>query len=191
MARVLVPLAAGFEEIEAVTIVDVLRRADVEVVVAGIPAAGPIVGSHAIILHAPVALASVANLAFDLVVLPGGEPGTTNLAADANLAALVDRHAAAGRPLAAICAAPRVLAARGLLRDRSATGHPSVEAQLRAAGARYETARVVHADGVLTSRGPGTALEFAFALLELLGLHDRAATLRVAMLAADAGPRSG
>lgn len=188
MARVLVPLAAGFEEIEAVTIIDVLRRAGVEVVVAGVPAAGLVAGAHEIGVEAPVALAEVASSAFDLIVLPGGEPGTTHLAADAVLAALLDRHAAAGRPLAAICAAPRVLAAHGLLRGRAATSHPCAEAALRAAGARYETTRVVHADGVVTSRGPGTALEFAFALLEVLGLRGPAATLHREMLAATTTP---
>ena len=184
MARVLVPLAAGFEEIEAVTIIDVLRRAGVEVVVAGIAGAGDVTGAHAISVQAPVALAAVATSAFDLVVLPGGEPGTTHLAADAVLADVLRRQSAAGRPLAAICAAPRVLAALGLVGDRAATSHPSVEAQLRAAGTRYESSRVVVADGLVTSRGPGTALEFAFALLELLGLHGQAAQLRTAMLAA-------
>lgn len=193
MARVLVPLAPGFEEIEAVTIIDVLRRADVEVVIAsvsasgavtGAPPSGAVTGSHAITVHAPVALADVAAGVFDLVVLPGGEPGTTHLAADPVLADVLRRQAAAGRPLAAICAAPRILAALGLLGNRAATSHPSVEAPLRAAGAQYEASRVVVADGIVTSRGPGTALEFAFALLELLNLNDRAARLRIAMLAA-------
>jgi 4-methyl-5(b-hydroxyethyl)-thiazole monophosphate biosynthesis len=120
--------------------------------------------------------------AFDLVVLPGGEPGATSLAGDPTLAALLRRRATAAQPIGAICAAPKVLAAAGLLRDRDATSHPSVEAQLRQAGARYSTARVVRDGAIVTSRGPGTALEFALALLELLGLTDRAAEMRAAML---------
>jgi 4-methyl-5(b-hydroxyethyl)-thiazole monophosphate biosynthesis len=132
---------------------------------------------------APHALADVESEVFDLVVLPGGEPGTTGLAADARLGALLDRHRAAGRSLAAICAAPRVLAARGFLRGLGATSHPSVEGEVRAGGAAYSTERVVRDGQVLTSRGPGTALEFALAALDLLGEAARAADLRRAMLA--------
>jgi 4-methyl-5(b-hydroxyethyl)-thiazole monophosphate biosynthesis len=182
MTRVLVPLAGGFEEIEAVTIVDVLRRGGVDVVVAGLAGTGPVEGSHGIAVEAPAALDAVLENTFDAIVLPGGEPGATHLAADARLAALLRRHGQEGRPLAAICAAPLVLAGQGLLRDRAATSHPSVETQLRDAGARYSDARVVRDGQVLTSRGPGTALEFALAVLELLGRGDRAAELRRAML---------
>lgn len=182
MPRVLVPLARGFEEIEAVTIIDVLRRGGVEVVVAGLQGPGRVEGAHGIAVEVPVGLEAVLDEASDAVVLPGGEPGTTHLAADARLTALLQRFHQEGRPLAAICAAPRVLAGNGLLRNRAATSHPSVETQLREAGARYSEARVVRDDQVLTSRGPGTALEFALAALELLGLGDRAAELRRAML---------
>jgi 4-methyl-5(b-hydroxyethyl)-thiazole monophosphate biosynthesis len=188
MPRVLVPLARGFEEIEAVTLVDVLRRGGVEVVVAGLEGAGLVEGSHGIAVAAPVAFEAVAEEPFDAVALPGGEPGATHLAADARLGRLLQRYHLEGRPLAAICAAPRVLAGHGLLRDRTATSHPSVEAQLRDAGARYSEARVVRDGHVLTSRGPGTALEFALATLELLGLTDRATELRRAMLVHPATP---
>lgn len=183
MSRVLVPLARGFEEIEAVTIVDVLRRAEVEVVLAGLDGAGSIEGAHGLRVEAPVALAAVEQESFDMIVLPGGEPGTTHLAADARLSAMLKRHAAASRPLAAICAAPRVLAAQGFLTDHSATSYPSVESQVRAGGARYSTERVVRDGRVLTSRGPGTALDFALAVVEMLGDSSRAAELRRGMLA--------
>ncbi len=182
MPRVLVPLAKGFEEIEAVTVIDVLRRGGVEVVVAGLEGPGPVEGGHGIAVEAPFGLESVLEQSFDLVVLPGGEPGTTHLASDARLAKLLQRQGSEGRPVAAICAAPRVLAAQGLLRDRNATSHPSVETKLREAGARYSEARVVRDGKILTSRGPGTALEFALAVLDLLGLQERVAELRRAML---------
>jgi 4-methyl-5(b-hydroxyethyl)-thiazole monophosphate biosynthesis len=177
------PLATGFEEIEAVTVTDVLRRGGVDVVLAALERAGNVTGSHGISIEASTTLAAVADQHFDLVVLPGGEPGATHLAADTCLDALLRAQAAAGRALGAICAAPKVLAVAGLLRDRDATSHPSVEAQLRQAGARYSAARVVHDGNIVTSRGPGTALEFTLALLELLGETARAAELRVAMLA--------
>jgi len=183
MSRVLVPLARGFEEIEAVTIVDVLRRAEVEVILAGLDGAGSIEGAHGLCVEAPIALAAVETQDFDMIVLPGGEPGTTHLAADARLAAMLKRHAAAARPLAAICAAPRVLAAQGLLTNLVATSYPGFESQVRAGGARYSTDRVVRDGRVLTSRGPGTALEFALAIVEMLGDPSRAAALRRAMLA--------
>ena len=191
MPRVLVPLAEGFEEIEAVTLVDVLRRAGVEVVVAGLGGAGAVRGSHGIAVQADAPLDAALREAethpFDMVVLPGGEPGTTNLAADARLSALVQRFVRENRPIGAICAAPRLLAAEGLLRGRAATSHPSVEAELRRGGARYDTGRVVRDGQLVTSRGPGTALEFALALLEMLGAAERAIELRRAMLAAVPG----
>ena len=184
MPRVLVPLAHGFEEIEAVTIIDVLRRAGVDVVVAGLAGRGPVRGAHHIDVQADVDLSGIGTDAFDMVILPGGEPGTTALAASPALRQLLQRQAAEERPIAAICAAPRVLAEAGLLRGRAATSHPSVEAAVRAHGARYDPARRVVRDAfLLTSRGPGTALEFALAAVEMLGLPDAAAKLRSAMLA--------
>jgi 4-methyl-5(b-hydroxyethyl)-thiazole monophosphate biosynthesis len=186
MARVLVPLASGFEEIEAVTIVDVLRRGGVEVVVAGLAGAGAVRGAHAIEVNADVGLADVAIDTIDMIVLPGGEPGTTHLAADARLGGWLDAFAAAEKPLAAICAAPRVLAARGHLRGRPATSHPSVERDMRAGGAMFTGARVERAGGVVTSRGPGTALEFALEVLDVLGAGSQAREMRRGLLMAPA-----
>lgn len=184
MPRVLVPLAPGFEEIEAVTVIDVLRRGGAEVVVAGLDGAGAVQGSHDIVVMAPASFAEVAGEIFDLVVLPGGEPGATRLAAEPRIRAVLQEQAAAGRVLGAICAAPKVLAAAGLLHGREATSHPSVESELRSAGTRYSTARVVSSGGIVTSRGPGTALEFALALLEATGFGARAAELRAGMFLA-------
>jgi 4-methyl-5(b-hydroxyethyl)-thiazole monophosphate biosynthesis len=182
MSKVLVPLAVGFEEIEAVTIVDVLRRAGVDVTLAGLDGPGAVAGAHGIVVEAPVGLAAVADERFDMIVLPGGEPGTTHLAADERLGRVLLRHAAAGQPIGAICAAPRVLAAQGLLAGRVATSYPSVEAELRARGVRYDTRRVVRDGAILTSRGPGTALEFALEILAMLGEQARADALRTGML---------
>ena len=183
MPRVLIPLAPGFEEIEAVTIVDVLRRGGVEVVVAGLNGAGPIEGSHGIAVRADAALAQVQDQSFDMLVLPGGEPGVTNLSADASVQSLVADRMQAGTPLGAICAAPRILASGGFLHGRRATSHPSVATHLHAGGARYDDMQRVVRDGALiTSRGPGTALEFSLKVLEMLGLGARAAELRQAML---------
>lgn len=182
MPCVLIPLAPGFEEIEAVTLADVLRRGGASVVLASTTSTTSVEGSHAIRVEADVLLSGVLERDFDLILLPGGEPGTTHLAADAVLCSMIEAQAAAGRALGAICAAPRLLAALGLLRGRRATSHPSVAAALRQAGALYSEDRVVRDGNLLTSRGPGTALEFALAALEMLGETSRAADLGRAML---------
>ena len=186
MPRALVPIATGFEEIEAVAVMDVLRRGGVEVVIAGVDSAAPVDGAHGIALGVDTALQDVRGESFDVIVLPGGEPGVTNLLESATVRDALSQHLDAGRMLAAICAAPRILAARGVLAGRRATSHPSVESQVRAGGADYDVRRVVRDGSILTSRGPGTALEFALALLEMLGKADEAARLQRAMLVAPA-----
>jgi len=186
MSRALVPIATGFEEVEAVAIVDVLRRGGVDVVLAGVGTTEAVEGAHGIRVGVDVALQDVSGEHFDVVVLPGGEPGVTNLLQSATVQETVSRQLDAGRVLAAICAAPRILAARGALSGRRATSHPSVAGELRAGGADYDTRRVVRDGSILTSRGPGTALEFALELLAMLGHADDAARLRDAMQVAAA-----
>ena len=178
---VLVPLAEGFEEIEAVAIVDVLRRAGLDVCVAGL-ASGPVRGSHGIVVGTDRALAEVDPASIGTIVLPGGMPGAANLRSDARLLALVRRLADAGRPVAAICAAPTVLAAAGVLEGREVTSHPSVRGQLGGAKVLAEP-RVVRSGNVITSQGAGTAIEFALALVDELVGPAKAAELRTAMLA--------
>jgi protein deglycase len=178
---VLVPLAPGFEEIEAVTIVDVLRRAEIEVRVAGL-APGPVRGAHGIELATDCTLAEVDPAELAMLVLPGGMPGTTNLRADARVLALVRALESTGRTVAAICAAPTVLAAAGVLEGRAATSHPSVRAQLAGASVLAQP-RVVRSGPVVTSQGVGTALDFALALVEELRGAERARALRAALLA--------
>ena len=178
--RVLVPLAEGFEEIEAVVIVDVLRRAGVDVRVAGL-APGPVRGSHGISLATDCALDDVRAEELDMLVLPGGMPGAANLQQDARILELVRALVSSGRTVAAICAAPLVLATAGVLEGRRATSYPSVRGRL--AGAEVvDRPRVVRSGPVVTSQGVGTALEFALELVgELVG-QDRARELAQAML---------
>lgn len=179
-ARVVVPLAEGFEETETVAIVDVLRRAGVAAVLAGLQP-GPVRGAHGIALVTDTELDGVAAGDLDGIVLPGGMPGTRHLAADGRVRALVRELDGAGKLVAAICAAPLVLSAAGVLEGREATSHPSVRGELT--GARYvDGPRVVEAGNVITSRGPGTALEFALALVERLAGADEAERLAEAML---------
>ncbi len=172
MARVLVPLAPGFEELEAVTIIDLLRRAGIEVVVAGLED-GPVRGSHDITITPDTTLEAALGEAFDMVALPGGLPGSDHLAADSRLRKLLQDMAASGRFTAAICAAPRALAAAGLLRGRRATSFPGALADEVLAGLTYEEAAVVSDGKVITSRGPGTAMDFALVLIGALAGKDK------------------
>jgi protein deglycase len=167
MSRALVPLAEGFEEIEAVTIIDLLRRAGVEVVTAGL-APGPATGSHGISVAPDAELGAVLEQGFDAVVLPGGMPGAANLAADARLLALLRRTADSGSLTAAICAAPSVLAQAGLLKGKRATSFPGFLTPESAPGTILSEDPVVSDGEVITSRGPGTAMDFALALIEHL-----------------------
>ena len=162
--RVLVPLSPGFEELEFVAVVDILRRAGVDVVTAGLPAGrGAIEGSHGIAIAPDVDWEEVDLASITAVVLPGG-PGTRRMGEDARLLALVRRLAGEGRPLAAICAAPLVLARAGVLEGREATSHPSARGELGGAKVIADQ-RVLWSANVLTSQGAGTAVEFALALV--------------------------
>ncbi|MGQ9561357.1 MAG: DJ-1 family glyoxalase III [Candidatus Oleimicrobiaceae bacterium] len=166
MKRVLVPIADGTEELEAVTIIDVLRRAGAEVTVAG-EGGLQIVGSRGTRLVADVPIAACARDSFDLIALPGGMPGAEHLRDCLPLTELLKEQVASGRLYAAICAAPVVvLQHHGLLAGRRATAHPSFADRLEDQSAVAE--RVVVDGTCITSRGPGTALEFALTLVELL-----------------------
>jgi 4-methyl-5(b-hydroxyethyl)-thiazole monophosphate biosynthesis len=167
MSKVLVVLAEGFEEIEAVTIVDLLRRAGIEVRTASL-AGREVTGSHDITVLADARLDEVEAGDYDMIVLPGGMPGTTHLKSDARVARLLRQFAASGRYTAAICAAPSVLAHAGLLEGRRATSFPGFLTPGSAPGIRLSEDAVVVDGKVATSRGPGTAVPFGLALIELL-----------------------
>lgn len=181
MYRAIVPLADGFEELEAATIIDLLRRAAVEVTVAALGNTA-VRGAHGLVFTADTTLAQAFGTDYDLVVLPGGEPGATNLRDDPRVQDLVKRQAAAGRLLGAICAAPKVLAAAGLLDGRAATSYPGYLDVLPAPGMRYLEQSVVVDGRIVTSRGPGTAMEFALALIEMLVGHDARAKVEAPLL---------
>ncbi|TCJ11831.1 DJ-1/PfpI family protein [Parasulfuritortus cantonensis] len=167
MKSVLVPLAPGFEDLEAVTIVDLLRRADIEVVTAGLHS-GLIRGSRGIRVQPDATLEGVLERDFDMIVLPGGMPGAENLTHDPRVQALLKKMAGAGKYTAAICAAPMALAQAGLLDGRRATSYPGFVDRLPIPGVRYSKDAVVVDDKLVTSRGPGTAMDFGLALIELL-----------------------
>jgi 4-methyl-5(b-hydroxyethyl)-thiazole monophosphate biosynthesis len=183
MSRVLVPLAPGFEEIEAVTIIDVLRRAGIAVDVGGTEP-GPITGSHGITVTPDRPLAGIDAAAYDLIALPGGMPGTLNLREHPEVRRVLRELAERGRYTTAICAAPIVLKAAGLTAGRSVTSHPSVAPEL--ADSAYRDEPVVRDGPVITSRGVGTAIEFALALVETLADRATADRLRAQMVVSSA-----
>lgn len=167
MPRVLVPLAAGCEELEAVTIVDLLRRAGIEVVTAGLQA-GPIAASRGVVLVPDMPLDEALKQDFDAVVLPGGQPGATNLEQDTRVRGLLQRMANDGRTVAAICAAPKVLAAAGLLDGKRATCYRGAIEPAQFPKVKLESRAVVADGNIVTSRGPGTAMDFALELVRML-----------------------
>lgn len=184
MVRCCVLLADGFEEIEAVTVIDVLRRADIDVLALGTASMQP-TGAHGLAFQADGLLADHKSEAFDLVVLPGGMPGAEHLRDDQTVQALVKRQHAAGLPVAAICAAPIALGSAGVLEGRKATCYPGFEKGLH--GATPCTERVVEDGHVTTSRGPGTSLEFALALVSRLVGKAKASELAAGMLVQSGG----
>lgn len=171
-AKVLVPLAEGCEELEAVTIIDVLRRGGVAVVAAGL-ADGPVRASRGTVIVPDATLDEVLSQQFDMVVLPGGMPGMENLRRDGRVAALLQSMASGGKYTAAICASPVVLAEAGVLEGKRATGYPGFLEKVRGGGFEISEDGVVRDDRVITSKGPGTAMDFALELLELLCGPDK------------------
>ncbi len=166
MARVLIPLAQGCEELEAVTIIDLLRRAAIEVVTAGLDDR-PVTGARGTVLIPDTTLDEALRQDYDMLVLPGGQPGTDHLDQDPRISAVLKQMADDGKITAAICAAPQVLAHAGLLAGKTATAYPGILDKLALSDVRISTAAVVQDGSVITSRGPGTAMDFALKLIEV------------------------
>ncbi|MDX5150888.1 MAG: DJ-1/PfpI family protein [Acidiferrobacterales bacterium] len=167
MPRVLVPLAEGFEELEAVTITDLLTRAKIEVVTAGLDP-GPVKASRGTTLIPTTDLESALQQEYDMIVLPGGQPGANNLQGDNRILSLLKTMSDKGKVVAAICAAPKALAAAGVLDNRNATCFPGSIDTKRYPAIRLTDDVIVVDDNIVTSRGPGTAMDFTLALVERL-----------------------
>jgi 4-methyl-5(b-hydroxyethyl)-thiazole monophosphate biosynthesis len=165
MATALVPLAQGCEELEAVTLIDLFRRAGITVTVAGLEA-GSVTASRGVVLLPETTLDAVLDQDFDLVVLPGGLGGAQRLEADRRIATLLRRMTEQGRYVAAICAAPKVLVSANLVNGREVTAYPGVLDDRT--DIKLSSAAVVRDGTFITSRGPGTAMDFALALIEIL-----------------------
>lgn len=164
MKTIFVFLADGFEEIEAITPIDVLKRAGLNVQTVSVMEEQIVVGAHDIPVVADKMFADIHLEDAEMLLLPGGLPGATNLDAHQGLSDMIMEFASEGKALAAICAAPLVFGNRGLLQGKKATCYPGFESYL--IGAEY-TAALVEIDGnFITAKGPGAAMDFAFAIVE-------------------------
>ena len=157
-------LADGFEEIEGLMVVDLLRRADIDITMVSISDKRQVTGAHGIPVIADAVFKEVDFNNKEMLILPGGMPGTTNLMEHEELIKLLTDHNRAGKMLGAICAAPSVLGMNGILKGKHATCFPGFEEKLL--GAVYVNEKVVQDKNIITSKGLGTALEFAAAIIE-------------------------
>lgn len=167
MSHVLVPLAPGFEELEAVTVTDLLVRAGIKVTTVGLDE-GAVTASRGMTVIPNSTIDTVKNKLFDLVVLPGGLPGADHLQHDGRVQRLLENHAANDKYIAAICAAPKALNQAGLLDNKTATSYPGVLADTLNDSIRISSDAVVIDGKIITSRGPGTAIDFTLKLIEIL-----------------------
>ena len=175
MAKIAVCMANGCEEIEALTVVDVLRRAKFDVTMLAVEGDRMVTGSHGIVIGADGLIEAADWGAFDGIVLPGGMPGTLHLGESRQVTEAVRAFAAEGKLVAAICAAPSVLGQNGLLEGKKATSYPGFEDQMP--GADYVTDPVAVDGNIITSRGMGTAIDFALSIVSYYMDRAQAAQL--------------
>lgn len=180
--KVVVPLANGFEEIEAVSIIDVLRRGEIEVIVAHLHESFLVKGANGITIQADTPIKEVRADSIDMIVLPGGWGGTHALADDAHVQALLQEMDAKNKHIGAICAAPFALHKAGVLKHNY-TCYPSVESDIRLDGYQGDSAMVVEEGNVITSRGPATAICFALAIVKKLKGEEKYKALKAGLLA--------
>lgn len=178
---VYVHFAKGFEEIEAVTVMDVLRRGGIETESVSITGDKTVRGAHGVSVYADLLFEEADYGGCEMIVLPGGMPGTKNLLAHDGLISEITSFAENRKYLAAICAAPLILGKLNLLIGRKATIYPGMEEDL--AGAKACGDIVVKDGNIITSRGPGTAIEFSLAIVDTLKGKDEAIRLRKALVA--------
>ncbi len=181
MASVLIPLAQGCEELEAVTLIDLFRRAGLDVVTAGLEP-GPVIASRGVTLLPDKLLDEVMDQTFQMMVLPGGLPGADHLNDDPRIHKLLERISGEQGYTAAICAAPKVLARAGLLAGRRATAYPGVLDSLNLTNVSIDSSAVVRDGQVITSRGPGTAMDFALTLILILAGEAKRAEVEAGLV---------
>ena len=180
MKQIMIHLAEGFEEIEAVTIIDVLRRAGLNVVTVSITGNRMVKGSHNIEMKADFLFEDVDYTKGEMIILPGGMPGSKNLNDHIGLKSQILEYHANGKYLAAICAAPIVFGNLGILKGKRAVCYPGYEAQLL--GAKVQSNSYVVDNKIITGRGAGVALQFSLEIVRILKGEESSIQLRKAML---------
>lgn len=180
MKTIAVHLATGFEEIEAITVIDVLRRAGLNVIVTSVTDDYQVVGAHQIPVKADKLFAEVDDQSVDMIVLPGGLPGAENLDRHEGLRSQLKNFDRAGKPIGAICAAPMVLGHLGLLEGKKAVCYPGFEKELQ--GAKVGSSSTVIDGKIVTGRGVGAALNFSLELVHMLEGKEKADKLAQGML---------
>lgn len=182
MSKVLVPLAKGFEEIEAVSIIDVLRRADIEVLVGRLDDSVTVLGANGITISTDIEVSNINSSELDMVVLPGGVEGTYNLAEDIHIQNILKEMDKDGKNIGAICAAPFALNKAGVLKQNY-TCYPSFEEHIREDGYQGDKQMVVEDANVMTSRGPATSICFALEIVKKLKGEETYNALKDGLLA--------
>jgi protein deglycase len=177
--KVLVPLAPGFEEIEAITIIDVLRRAEIDITTLFLEK-NPVPGSHDISILGDADIDEINPEDYNFIILPGGMPGSINLNNDKRVINLIQNIYDREGYIAAICAAPLVFGEAGLLKEKNATCYPGFEERLL--GAKYLNEPVVVHDNIITGKGAGCSLDFALKIVEIISGKEKALTLRKNMM---------
>jgi 4-methyl-5(b-hydroxyethyl)-thiazole monophosphate biosynthesis len=179
--KVAIHMAEGFEEVEAISIVDLLRRADINVLMVSMAHQLEVKGAHEIVVRADVLFEDVDYKDIFMMVLPGGMPGASNLDSHNGLKQQIKQFEDQDRPLAAICAAPMVLGKLGILKDKQAVCYPGYEKYL--VDAQVLKVPVVESENVITGRGVGTALEFGLKLIEKIVSPEKAREIAKQILA--------
>lgn len=176
MSRLGIFMADGCEEIEGLTVVDLVRRAGIEIEMISVNGKKSVTGSHKITFQTDIDKADADYTSYDGIVLPGGMPGTTHLMEDETVNRVIREFASKGKLVAAICAAPSVLGNAGLLAGKTATCYPGVEGKLT--GADFVTDPVAKDGNIITSRGLGTAIDFAAEIVAYLKDQETAKSLK-------------
>ncbi len=182
MNKLAIFLADGFEEIEGLTVVDIIRRAGVEIDMVSINGRLEVNGSHGIQVKADKILADINKDEYTMLVLPGGKVGTDNLEKCDELIDLIGNFYGAGKYIAAICAAPSIFAHRGYLMGRKATCHPSFESHLEEGGAVVTHAPIEIDSGIITGQGMGASIEFALAITGICAGREEAEKIAKAIV---------
>lgn len=175
MSKVCVFFGTGYEEIEALTVVDILRRQGIDTDMVSVMGTKTVTGSHGIEVSMDCLLEEVDFSEVDMIILPGGGDGTKNLEACQPLMEQVDVFAAEGKPVCAICAAPSILGRRGILKGKRAAVYPGLEDQLEGAEVVFEPA--VRDGNIITGRGMGCSIDFALAVIEYLADNEASADM--------------